>query len=152
MLGILDNVRQHTISVLHSVLSDTLLLASKSKMFHWNVTGANFIGLHQLFDEHYHALSEASDIIAERIRALDSLVFCNLQNIISKSVLEESCFQLSDIEMIQELLHDHEKILGILRESTSNLSESSDFATIDILNQRLYAHGKIIWVLKSLIK
>ncbi|MDN3718226.1 ferritin-like domain-containing protein [Roseibium salinum] len=60
-----------------TLLSDTLVstyqLLIKSHLYHWNVVGPLFKPLHDLTEEHYQALLEAADIIAERIRALGHL-------------------------------------------------------------------------------
>ena len=64
------------------MLSDDLkvLLAScygfaiKAQNFHWNVTGPNFGSLHSLFETQYNDLAQASDDIAERMRAINSKV------------------------------------------------------------------------------
>ncbi len=50
-----------------SALIDTQLTL---KHIHWNVVGANFIGVHEMLDPQYAAVSEMSDVIAERIAAL----------------------------------------------------------------------------------
>ena len=52
------------------VLAGTAALAVKTQNFHWNVEGPHFAALHGLFEEQYGALQEASDTLAERIRAL----------------------------------------------------------------------------------
>ena len=55
---------------LTKVLADTFVLYLKTHSFHWNVEGPNFHSLHELFEEQYTELWEATDELAERIRAL----------------------------------------------------------------------------------
>jgi starvation-inducible DNA-binding protein len=40
------------------------------KHIHWNVVGANFIGVHEMLDPQYAAVSEMVDAVAERIATL----------------------------------------------------------------------------------
>lgn len=151
MLSILDSVNQHAVSILHSVLSDTLFLASKNKMFHWNVIGPHFIELHKFFEEQYQSLSEAADEIAERIRALDHFVEHTVNHPLSKLEALQSGKALSEKEMLQDLLSEHTKIIESLKKSIEQLNEKNHFATADLLTDRLYQHEKTVWILKSLL-
>jgi starvation-inducible DNA-binding protein len=56
----------------HQVLSDAILLYTKTRKFHWNVSGNSFMELHKLFEKQYKILEEAIDEIAERINKLRS--------------------------------------------------------------------------------
>ena len=59
--------------LLSEILVSTYKLTIKSQIYHWNVVGPLFKSLHELTEEHYNALFEAADIVAERIRALGHL-------------------------------------------------------------------------------
>src|SRR5271167_776620 len=61
-----ENVRSQIIKLLNSRLADCVDLQSQTKQAHWNVKGANFIALHNLFDEISEAVRDYSDTIAER--------------------------------------------------------------------------------------
>ena len=55
---------------LQRVLVDLVELHLQGKQAHWNVIGSNFRDLHLQLDELVDAAREASDTIAERMRAL----------------------------------------------------------------------------------
>jgi starvation-inducible DNA-binding protein len=55
---------------LQLVLSDLIELHLQGKQAHWNIVGSNFRDLHLLLDEIVDYAREASDTIAERMRAL----------------------------------------------------------------------------------
>ena len=55
---------------LSRVLADTYTLYLTTHNFHWNVTGPHFNSLHAMFMDQYTELWNATDVIAERIRAL----------------------------------------------------------------------------------
>ena len=57
---------------LQRVLVDLVELHLQGKQAHWNVIGSNFRDLHLQLDELVDAAREASDTIAERMRALGS--------------------------------------------------------------------------------
>ena len=58
--------RTKVIELLNARLADCIDLQTQTKQAHWNVKGPNFIGLHELFDKVYSAVSEYVDEIAER--------------------------------------------------------------------------------------
>lgn len=62
--------RAAVLPILQARLSDTLDLQAQVKQAHWNVKGANFIALHELFDKIATDIAAAADDIAERIVAL----------------------------------------------------------------------------------
>src|SRR5579863_5709034 len=57
---------------LQQVLVDLVALHLQGKQAHWNVVGHNFRDLHLQLDEIVDAARQASDTIAERMRALDA--------------------------------------------------------------------------------
>src|SRR5436190_24314056 len=58
---------------LQRVLADLIELHLQGKQAHWNVVGTNFRDLHLQLDELVDFAREASDTVAERMRALDGL-------------------------------------------------------------------------------
>src|SRR6201998_3170841 len=58
---------------LQRVLVDLIELQLQGKQAHWNVVGTNFRDLHLQLDELVDAAREASDTIAERMRAVDAV-------------------------------------------------------------------------------
>ena len=58
------------IEILNAQLADTFDMVSLIKQAHWNVKGAQFITLHQLYDEIAQSLLAYVDMIAERATAL----------------------------------------------------------------------------------
>ena len=58
---------------LQRVLVDLIELHLQGKQAHWNVVGTNFRDLHLQLDELVDAAREASDTVAERLRAVDAV-------------------------------------------------------------------------------
>ena len=69
-----------TLENLEITLATSYALALKTQNYHWNVVGANFKPLHELFGAQYEELSDAIDEVAERIRALGSKVDGSFEN------------------------------------------------------------------------
>src|ERR1051325_8527300 len=58
---------------LQRVLVDLIELPLQGKQAHWNAVGSNFRDLHLQLDELVDFAREASDTVAERMRALDAV-------------------------------------------------------------------------------
>src|SRR3954467_775779 len=66
-------VRGAMVALLNQQLAGTFDLYSQTKQAHWNVKGAQFYALHELFDRLAGELEGYVDLIAERATALGGL-------------------------------------------------------------------------------
>ena len=69
-IGMSDKNRKGTVEILNRLLSDEYILYTKTRNYHWNVTGPDFSELHKFFEAQYGELDEIIDEVAERSRAL----------------------------------------------------------------------------------
>lgn len=136
---------------LSNVLADTFSLYLKTHNFHWNVIGPMFHTLHLMFEEQYNELWLAGDAIAERIRALGCVAPGSYREFSKLTYLREPEARLSATEMIAELLRDHETSARTARWALSVARTAVDAPTEDLLTQRLIAHEKAAWMLKSML-
>ena len=88
-IGIPDDNRQKVVAILNTLLADEFLLYTKTRNFHWNVTGPQFNDLHKFFESLYEALDEVVDEVAERARALDGRALGTLEEFRTKARLGE---------------------------------------------------------------
>ncbi len=136
---------------LSNVLADTFTLYLKTHNFHWNVVGPMFHTLHLMFEEQYNELWLASDAIAERIRAIGGSAPGSYREFSKLTYLREPEAGLSATEMIAELLRDHETSARTVRWALSIARAVLDAPTEDLLTQRLIAHEKTAWMLRSML-
>jgi starvation-inducible DNA-binding protein len=136
---------------LSNVLADTFTLYLKTHNFHWNVTGPMFHTLHLMFEEQYNELWLAGDAIAERIRALGCTAPGSYREFAKLTYLREPEDVQSATEMIAELLRDHETCARTARWALSVARTAVDAPTEDLLTQRLMAHEKAAWMLRSMV-
>jgi len=136
---------------LANVLADTFTLYLKTHNFHWNVIGPMFHTLHLMFEEQYNELWLAGDAIAERIRALGCVAPGSYREFSKLTYLREPESELSATEMITELLRDHETSARTARWAVSVARTAVDGPTEDLLTQRLMAHEKAAWMLRSIL-
>lgn len=136
---------------LGAVLGETYVLLIKTHVYHWNVVGPLFLPIHELTEQHYNDLFAATDVIAERIRALGHVTPISFDAMEAKAKVEEASGRQSAEAMIEQLVADHELIVRNIRETTSAAADMSDFVTHDMLNARLAFHEKAIWMLRAIL-
>ena len=147
----IDKAVQRLDEALSRVLANTFILSLKTQSFHWNVTGPMFYTLHSMFEEQYRELWQAGDAIAERMRALGAAAPGSYREFSKLSYLQESEAVPSATGMIGELLSDHETSARTVRTALAVSRSAVDAATEDLLTQRLLAHEKAAWMLRSLL-
>tara|TARA_B100000315_G_scaffold104284_1_gene95540 strand:+ start:12673 stop:13149 length:477 start_codon:yes stop_codon:yes gene_type:complete len=150
-IGVSENVRQEVTQDLAGVLADSYTLYIKTHGFHWNVTGPFFAQYHAMFEEQYNELSDAVDEIAERIRALGHVAPGSFADFAAISSIEESTGVPTAQKMIAALQEDHETIARRARAVAEKASEAGEEASADLMIQRIQAHEKAAWMLRSSI-
>lgn len=141
------------VAALELVLADTYVLAIKTHAYHWNVTGPQFGPLHAFFGEQYEALVDAADDIAERIRALGARVEGSMARFLADASIEEAGDKkLSDKAMLRDLLDSHAALVAALRASEEIADDVDDVATEDLMVERIRAHDKMMWMIRSHIE
>ena len=146
-----DKDVQRVADGLSNVLADTFVLYLKTHNFHWNVTGPMFQTLHSMFEEQYNELWLAVDAIAERIRSLGFTAPGSYGEFTRLTYLQETPIATNANEMIAELLRDHETAARTAQSALAVARTAVDAPTEDLLTQRLAAHQKAAWMLRSLL-
>lgn len=137
---------------LSKLLADTFLLYFKTHTFHWNVRGPLFRTLHLMFEEQYNALWTSTDIIAERIRSLDSDAPCTLTEFSKLASIKEDKGIPKATEMIRILAEDHAKVVKTAKDAFKAAEEAEDEPTQDLLIERINYHETTIWMLKTMLE
>jgi len=152
-IGIPEKERNQIAEGLSHLLADTYTLYLKTQKFHWNVTGPMFQALHGLFEKQYMELAEASDLIAERIRALGRLApgsYAEFSKL--SSVRESAAGDTKALDMVRELTEGHEAVAKTARHVFDLAEKGRDEATVDVLTERLQYHEKNAWMLRSFLE
>ena len=150
-IGITDKNRGAVVGILNRLLSDEYILYTKTRKFHWNVTGPHFHDLHKFFESQYEALNEIVDDVAERARSLGGVSFGTLAEFLKHTGLKEKPAQNPDSQgMISELLGDHEAIIQTLRVGLQACADKyGDMGTSDFLTGLMEQHEKMAWMLRA---
>lgn len=153
-IGLTEEQRQGVIELLNRDLADAYLLLIKTKKYHWDVVGPQFRTLHELWEEHYEALTESIDNCAERVRALGGYPVGTAEGFLQLTSIKEHPGDIpTAAEMVSRLVNDHEQLIRNLREHIDRCSqEFHDEGTTDFLTGLMEQHEEMAWMLRSFIE
>ncbi|NWH09493.1 MAG: DNA starvation/stationary phase protection protein [Alphaproteobacteria bacterium] len=150
-IGIPSDERHEIVAGLSRVLADTYTLYLKTHGFHWNVTGPMFNTLHQMFMTQYTELWGSIDLIAERIRSLGHPAPASYKAFSALASIKDEDGVPDAMKMVRQLLKGHETAARTCREAFPAAERASDQPTMDLLTERMQAHEKTAWMLRSLL-
>ena len=153
-IGLTEKQRKGVIKLLNHDLADTYLLLVKTKKYHWDVVGPQFRTLHQLWEEHYEAITLNIDVIAERVRTLGGYPVGTMEEFLKLASLKEHPGDVPlATQMVSRLVHDHEQIIRNLRDHINQCSqEFHDEGTADFLTGLMEQHEQVAWMLRSFLE
>ncbi|TYL36655.1 DNA starvation/stationary phase protection protein [Natronococcus pandeyae] len=129
---------EQIVDALNTELSNAYVLYHQLKKHHWVVEGAEFLPLHEFFEEAYENVEEAADIIAERAQALGGVPVSGPANQQERATVEFEGEDVYDIRtMMQNDLEMYGEIISSLRDSIELADNLGDYATAEILREIL---------------
>lgn len=138
--------------ILQKTLSDVFAFYLKAQFYHWNVEGDDFYQYHKLFGKIYEDVHGSVDIIAEQIRTLDSYAYGSLSKFKQTTTIEEDDEIPSNIQMAERLFQENKKVLASLMTSYLEAEKVGELGVSNYLQDRIQAHQKHSWFLRSAIK
>lgn len=152
-IGLTDEGLAEVVDILHALLADEYVLYTKTRNYHWNVTGMHFNDLHKFFEAQYGELDTVVDEVAERVRALGSKTIATLSEFSNKTRLSERPGEYPDADtMLKNLLLDHEAIITNLRKDLQTCNDLNDVGTGDFLTGLMEQHEKMAWMVRAFLE
>jgi len=125
---------QQSVENLNQLLADAMSLRDLYKKHHWQVSGATFAQLHELFDRHHSEQADAIDSIAERIQSLGGVSLAMAADIAEVTRVPRPPKGREAVrDQISRLLHAHELVLHEARTMARLAAEYADDGTADLL-------------------
>ncbi len=139
------------VTLLNKRLADAFLLYTKTRNYHWNVTGHRVHPTaHASSRSSTTTIAEEIDEIAERVRKLGGIALGTLDEFKQNSVIEEQPGRVpSAEEMVRNLLNDHETIIRQLRKDADTTEKLDDMVTNDFVIGFMQDHEKMAWMLRA---
>lgn len=134
---------------LQAVLVDLIELSLQGKQAHWNLVGTNFRDLHLQLDSIVDTAREASDTIAERMRALDAVPDGRSDTVVEKTTIPAiPPGLLSATETVEMITTRIYAAVGAIR-AVHDEVYAADPSTADLLHAIIDDLEKQAWLLKS---
>jgi starvation-inducible DNA-binding protein len=145
-------MNEELIVALKKVLADTFVMYYKAQSYHWNVEGSNFPQYHSFLNDLYEEIFCAVDIIAEHIRQIDGYTPTSLTELKSYSMISEDEDVVSAMSMMNRLLDANNLVLASLMMAYQAAEQATEIGLSNFLQDRVAAHQKHGWMLKSITK
>lgn len=137
------------INKLSVILADTYALYLKTQNYHWHVKGPQFKSLHTLFETQYLELAEAVDQVAERILIKGHRAPATFKEFEKLKTISDGNSVLDANDMITDLANNHDTLVKDLNSAMSEAQQEKDEGTVNLLANRIEAHEKARWMLRS---
>lgn len=142
--------REQMIALLNQQLADTFDLYSQTKQAHWNVKGAQFFQLHELFDQLATGLLGHVDTIAERATALGGTALGTARMSAASSRLPEYSSTVSgSLESVETLSQRYAALAASSRDAIEKADKSGDLDTADVFTEVSRNLDKSLWFLEA---
>lgn len=152
-IGLSDKNSKEVAGILNNILADEYLLYTKTRNYHWNIEGSNFMEMHLFFENQYTAIDESIDEIAERVRQIGHYAQGRLTDFIKQSQLIEQQYTSDQQKQLKNLLDDHEAIIRFLRLHIDIFTDKyKDAGNADFITGLMEKHEKMAWFLRSYLK
>ena len=145
-----QTTRRQMIDLLNARLADAVNLSTQMKQAHWNVKGASFIALHELFDTlHADTLTQVDDL-AERITTLGGTALGTVAVAAAESGLPEYPLDIysgsSHVESVSAALA---AFGGTMRAAIATAGEAGDADTEDLCVEISRVVDKNLWLVEA---
>ena len=137
---------------LRTILGTNFGLYFKIHSYHWNVEGPNFVEYHTYLGNLYTQIFNNTDLIAEKLRALETYTPVSLTRMKELSDIEEDVSVLEAMPMFQNLVVANDRYIIHLRAGIVAAEAANEPAIGNFLQDILDQHQKHAWFLKSITK
>lgn len=138
---------------LKTLLATQYAFVVKTQLFHWNVEGPDFAQMHSFFGSIYDEVNgNAIDQTAEYIRTLDEYTPGSFERFAELSQIQGQTKIPRARLMIEELLADNQTLMDLLNQCFQSAAEEQQEGVANFIAERIDAHGKHAWMLKSFLK
>ena len=131
-------------------MADTFESYSHPYLAHWNVKGAQFFQLHELFDKLAEELQGYVDLIAERATALGGLALGTVRMSAANSQLPETDLDVTDsLPTVDALAERYAALAATTREAIESAEGQGDADTADLFTGVSRGLDKALWFLEA---
>jgi starvation-inducible DNA-binding protein len=134
---------------LQAVLVDLIELGIQGKQAHWNVVGSNFRDLHLQLDEIIAVARELSDVVAERMRALEALPDGRSETVTKATSLAKFPADQVDTKEVVSLVTERLQAVAATARRVHDSVDEEDPTTADILHVVIEKTEQFAWMVSA---
>ena len=135
---------------LQSVLVDLIELGIQGKQAHWNVVGTNFRDMHLQLDEIIAEARRLSDVVAERMRALEALPDGRTETVTQTTTLPKFPGDQVDTKTVVGLVTERlEAVATTARKVHDGGFEQLGVHVADILHEVIQTVEQYAWMVSA---
>lgn len=139
---------KNVVNAVNPLIADAFALYTKTKNFHWHLSGSHFRDYHLLFDEQADAIFDSIDILSERVRRVGGTTIRSISHISKlQTITDNNADFVPADEMIAELLKDNLHIAKNQRIAIETTEKNRDTPTSNLLQEQLDQTERRIWFL-----
>ncbi len=129
---------EQIVDALNTDLADAYVLYHQLHKHHWNVEGAEHLGVHEFLQEAYEDVEEAADEIAERIQALGGVPHASMPALSDAATVEPEDEAVYDIRTsFENDLEIYGDVIESYRDHIELAENLGDHATGEMLREQL---------------
>ena len=132
--------------------ADSFIFYLQAHYYHWNVEGRHFSQDHKLFETIYIDVQASLDKFAEHLRAMQTYAPAVFDRLKELATIEQSDDIPTAETMYSNLIDSNEKVLKSLDSAFDLLEANHLHGFSDFIAERIDAHSKHQWMLRSTIK
>lgn len=134
---------------LQAVLVDLIELGIQGKQAHWNVVGSNFRDLHLQLDEIIAVARAQSDVIAERMRALQALPDGRSDTVTKTTTLEKFPPDQVDTKDVVGLISARLHAVANTARKVHDVVDEADPTSADLLHVVIEKFEQFAWMVSA---
>jgi starvation-inducible DNA-binding protein len=134
---------------LQAVLVDLIELGIQGKQAHWNVVGKNFRDLHLQLDEIIVATRASSDVVAERMRALQAMPDGRSETVTKTTTLPKLPPDQLDTANVVDLITERLDAAAATCRRVHDEVDEADPTSADILHATIQMLEQYAWMVSA---
>lgn len=147
-----DGVHAVTEAV-NPLIADAFALYTKTKNFHWHLSGPHFRDYHLLFDEQAEDILESIDVLAERIRKIGGTTIRSITHVTQLQTIQDDNDEFVSAEdMVRRLMEDNRHMAEQQRAAIEVCDRHDDSPTGNLLQDILDHTERRTWFLFEILQ